>query len=134
MSSIEVIYELKDKTNYIIASNAEVLNTSFPYHKIVPYLFDGISGLEELSRQYYEFYNEKEGLERSCTISLIKTKELDNLAQESRFILDRKMNFEINRDVQDFNVVKGIPIEFLIIRICFKKNSVKKNLKKLLWH
>lgn len=122
MSSIEVIYELKDKANYIIASNAEVLNTSFPYDKIVPHLFGSISDLKELSREYYEFYNKKDGLERSCTISLIKTSELDHLAAQSRLIIERKTNFEINRNVQDFNFVKGIPIEFFDYQDLFNKN------------
>lgn len=131
MSSIEVIYELKDKADYIIASNAEVLNTSFPYDKIVPYLFGDLSDLKELCRQYYEFYNKKEGLERSCTVSLVKTEELDNLAQETRSIIATKTNFEINRDVQDFNFIKEIPIEFFDYQDLFDKNFSKEQSERI---
>lgn len=131
MSSIEVIYELKDKANYIIASNSEILNTSFPYQKVVPYLFGELSDLKEICRQYYAFYNAKEGLERSCTISLVKTEELDNLAKESRSIIERKTNFEINRNAQDFNFVKGIPIEFFDYQDLFDKNFSKEESEKI---
>lgn len=125
MSSMEVIYELKDKTDYVIASTAEVLNTSFTYDKIVPYLFGDLRDLKERCNQYYEFYNKKEGLERSCTISLIKTKELDKRGQETRAIIEKKANFEINRNIQDFNFIKEIPIEFFDYQDLFDKNFSK---------
>ncbi|MDR0266091.1 MAG: hypothetical protein LBJ04_22960 [Sphingobacterium sp.] len=131
MSSIEVIYELKDKADYIIASKAEVLNTSFPYDKIVPFLFGNVNDLKEICREYYEFYNNKEGLERSCTVSLVDTKELDNLALESGRIIRRHNDLEIDRAVQDFNFLKEIPIEFFDFKNLFEKNFPKEETKEL---
>lgn len=125
MSSIEVIYELKDKTNYVIASNAEVLNTSFPYDKIVPYLFGEIDDLMQVCKLYYEFYDNKKELERSCTISLVDTKELDQLAKTTREIMDNYKYLDMNRNVQDFNFLKDIPIEFFDYQHLIEKNFSK---------
>jgi hypothetical protein len=39
MGSVEVAYELKDKTDFIIASSTETIADGFPYDKIIPELF-----------------------------------------------------------------------------------------------
>lgn len=131
MSSVEVVYELKDKTDYIIASNAEVLNTSFPYDEIVPNLFGNIDDMKDLCQKYFNFYNNKKGIERSCTVSLISTKELDQLANQSKELIENNPSFKIDRNVQDFNFLKEIPIEFFDYLSLFEKNFQKTESQKI---
>lgn len=77
MSSIEVAYDLKKATNYLIASPTEIMAYGFPYHIIGKYLvnndFDGIC------QGFYDFYANYDIM--PCgTIAIINCFELDNLA------------------------------------------------------
>ncbi|MFR9566794.1 MAG: clostripain-related cysteine peptidase, partial [Rikenellaceae bacterium] len=61
MSSIEAFYDLRDLSDYIIASPCEVMSYGFPYEKALPYLFsdNGHSvDYEGVCRSYYEFYKD----------------------------------------------------------------------------
>lgn len=82
MASTEVLFELKDKARYIIASPAEVISVGMPYHKMLQHLFsDNLKeGLTHASHEYYQYYQEKVGLYQSATISLIDCSKLDKLA------------------------------------------------------
>jgi hypothetical protein len=80
MGTVEVAYELRNKTDYIIASSAETIDSGFPYELIIPELLSSMPDLRKAAESYFNYYNEEEGAYRSATISLIDTKELDNLA------------------------------------------------------
>lgn len=83
MAGIEVAYELKDKTRYILASVAPILTPGFTYiyKDNVKYLFDSPeTGLKKFAESYMEYFQANNGVFRSATVSLIKTQELDNLA------------------------------------------------------
>lgn len=90
MGCVEVAYALRNKTNYLITSPAEVLEDGFPYDKITPYLWGGEEDYRELCRNYYDYYNSKTGLSRSATVSLVKTEHLEGLAEATRNILQGK--------------------------------------------
>jgi hypothetical protein len=82
MGAVEVAYELRNKTDYIISSSAEVIYTGFPYDLIIPELLSPAPNLRKAAENYFNYYNEQEdNAYRSATISLIDTKELDNLAR-----------------------------------------------------
>ena len=55
MSSIEVIYEIKDITNYIIASPTEIMAYGYPYGIIGKYLF-GTPNYKGISEGFVDFY------------------------------------------------------------------------------
>ncbi len=59
MGSIEVIYELKDKAEYIIASPSEIISYGFPYESIFPFLVSEEYKFIELCDNYIDFYNKK---------------------------------------------------------------------------
>jgi hypothetical protein len=80
MGAVEVAYELRNRTDYIIASSAETIDTGFPYDLIIPELLSSAPDLRKTAEHYFNYYNEQEGAYRSATISLIDTKELNNLA------------------------------------------------------
>jgi len=80
MGSIEVVYELKDKADFILASSTEIISNGFPYDRIIPELIQAKPDLIKVATNYFNFYNQQQGAFRSATISLVNTKELDNLA------------------------------------------------------
>lgn len=92
MGGIEVMYELKDSTDYIISSPAEILSAGFPYSKIMQHIFASPSDLESVAQEYYDLYNNQPTATRYGTISLVKTSELDGVAEVSKEI------FEANRE------------------------------------
>lgn len=83
MSSIEVLYELRHKAHYFIASPAEVLAEGFPYKKIVPLLWGGEEDLKQLCATFYNYYNTypdpSELGWQSATVALVDAHELESL-------------------------------------------------------
>lgn len=81
MASAEVLYELRDKTKWIICSPAEVLADGFPYDKIMPGLLSAEPDLRAVCETFYRRYAEDPRPEyRSAAVSLICTSELEALA------------------------------------------------------
>jgi hypothetical protein len=81
MGSVEVAYELKDKTDYIIASSGETVYEGFPYDLIIPELVKQNPDFRKVAEKYFTYYNEQENeLYRSATISVVTTRELESLA------------------------------------------------------
>jgi hypothetical protein len=107
MGSIEVAYQLRNKTNYIISSPTDVLSTGYPYKLIVSNLFGGVDNLNNITELFFQYYNTMDGEYQSASISLIRTKNLSNLAEKTKFILTNnpldKWNYNSHK-VQNFDV------------------------------
>ncbi len=104
MGGIESIYELRNKTDYIIASPTEIMAYGFPYSDVMSPLFKPKANLEETCRLFYEYYNNQTGVNKSATIALYKTDELQELARISKVI------FNNNRaKIQSLNMSKIQP-------------------------
>lgn len=88
MASIEVAYELRHATPYIIGSASEIPSAGMPYDATMPYLLKG--DVEGAAQQTFEYYDRLAGANRTCTMSVIKTSELDNLAEATRLIFAKK--------------------------------------------
>ena len=109
MGSIEVVYQLRNKANYIISSPTEILSTGFPYELIVSDLFGNSDNLKNIANTFYQYYYSKNGAYQSASISLIYTGKLEELAEktnklltdnslkESMFNIDNIQNFDSNR-------------------------------------
>lgn len=85
MGSVELLYALRNNTDYFIASPAEILANGFPYDKIVPWLWGGVEELKKVCDGYFHYYNDyldpaNQGW-NSATIALVKAAELHNLAK-----------------------------------------------------
>lgn len=89
MGGIEVMYELKDSVDYIIASPAEILSNGFPYNKIMEHIFKSTTRLEAVANEYFNHYNYMSGSSRAATIALVKTSELDKVAQLAKGIFSQ---------------------------------------------
>ena len=80
MGSVEVAYELKDKTDCIIASPAEIIYDGFPYDEIIPQLIQPEIDYNAVAQSYFDYYNTQQGAYQSATVSVIKTGYLPDLA------------------------------------------------------
>lgn len=90
MGSIEVAYELRNACDYIIASPTETLGTGYPYRQIVPLLFDNEIDYTRVCEEYNKMYitaNNSAG-----TISLIKTNDIENLANICQSLVAKNTN------------------------------------------
>ena len=78
MSSVEVAYDLKDVTDYLIGSTSEVMAYGMPYAEIGQYLIGKVD-YEGICDGFYSFYSNYS--EMPCgTIAVTDCSELDNLA------------------------------------------------------
>ena len=89
MASVEVVYELRNTAPYIIGSATELLLTGMPYEKNIPCLFEyADGGLVRAATNTFNYYN---GMttpkDRTCTISVVSTAALDDVAAACRDIL-----------------------------------------------
>lgn len=62
MASVEVLYELRKKSKYFIASSAEILQTGFPYQSLTSMFFDDSKTPIHWATYFYDFYNDKKGV------------------------------------------------------------------------
>lgn len=90
MSSIECVYELKDKAQYILGSPTETMGDGWPYQLIVPYFFLPTPDVNKVAETFYNYYNAKIGDYQTATVSVIKTEALQELAAATRAILSDK--------------------------------------------
>lgn len=81
MAGAEVVYELKDKTDYIFASSAEILSPGFTplYGKMLECLYKSTPDLTAFASEYYDYCNGLSGDNRSATVSVISTAGLSPL-------------------------------------------------------
>lgn len=83
MANIETLYDLRNSVDYIVASPCEVMGTGFPYDRIMPHLLSEESSREKMEQtclNFYESFNEMEGIWKSACVSLTVTSELEGLA------------------------------------------------------
>lgn len=86
MGSVEVAYELKDKTEAIIASPTEIVSPGMTevYPSALPFLFQPTPELEKFAQAYFHTWDGKTGDYRSATISVVRTGHLEELALLAR--------------------------------------------------
>ena len=92
MMCAEVGYELRNATDYLIGSPAEIPGNGAPYEEIVPLLFKNNSELYRgIIDTYYDYYLEAyKGTRRegySVPLSVIDTRYIAQLAQATRDVL-----------------------------------------------
>lgn len=85
MGCIEVAYELKDVTDIVSFSPAEVLAEGLDYKTVVSYLIKSSApDVAGVARRYFETYDAQTGINRSATISTVDCRRLDALADVCR--------------------------------------------------
>ena len=88
MASIEVVYQLRNVTDHIVASAIELPSEGMPYDKTLKPLFAVPNPeLENAARNTFMHYDAKSGEDRTCAISVISTAPLNDIAKISKKIL-----------------------------------------------
>jgi hypothetical protein len=87
MGSVEVAYELREKTNYLIASSTETIYSGFPYDQIIPELLAPEVNPARVAQKYFDYYDNQQGAYRSATISVTDMHELDALAEATALVI-----------------------------------------------
>ena len=78
MANIEVAYELKDVTNYLIASTSEVMALGMPYYSLWNYLNSSTPQYESIVNGFHSFYS---NFSVPCgALSAIDCRKVDQLA------------------------------------------------------
>ena len=89
MQTIETAYELRDVTEYIIGSAAEIPGDGAPYNKVCADLFADPFDPESLADTYYQHYVPKEqsgGM--GVVLSVVRASELQPFASVVKSVLD----------------------------------------------
>ncbi len=91
MASVEVAYELRKVTDYLVASPMEIIAEGFPYKEIVGEFFSFPANLRGICEDFYNYYaNHKNGGDyRTASISLVETKKLELLASAMNKIMKK---------------------------------------------
>ena len=87
MGSIECAYQLRNKTDYYMASAAEVMGAGMPYALTIPALFEYQLDLKKVGEAIYTHYNALSGAYRTATIGLLDCHKLETLAEAVESIL-----------------------------------------------
>lgn len=85
MASVEALYDLRRTVPYVVASPCEVMNTGFPYERVVPALFadaDTETRLTRACEEFHAFYRDYST--PSGCVSLCRTDRLAAVAEALR--------------------------------------------------
>lgn len=106
MSNIEVAYELKDVSDYLIASTCEVMLAGMPYATIGSALFKkDYNGIVEGFYNFYKDYVNDQGVPRNYgTIGVTKLSEVDETVNIMKQI---NSQFSFEGDINDIQRLDG---------------------------
>lgn len=104
MATIEVAYQLRHATPYIIASAPEIPANGMPYDYNLPLLFADVPLLKDACINTFDFYNIQKGINRSCAISLINTQHIEELAQATAAIYKLQPSLPIGFNPQKYTL------------------------------
>ncbi len=100
MASVEVAYELRNVTPLIIASATELPAAGMPYHRNVKVFFSEPLDVVRAARNTFELYDGQVAYMRTCTMSVIDTSVLDELATVVGQIMESGAMPTVSRDRQ----------------------------------
>lgn len=87
MASVEVAYELRNTTDFIVGSTTELPAAGMPYNKNIQCFFKPTPDLVQAANNTFELYDTKsDSRERWCTMSVISTASLTRLADATKAI------------------------------------------------
>ncbi len=97
MGNVETAYELKDVTNYMIASSSEILAKGVPYYSLWNYLNTSTPGYSSIVSGFCNFYNKTNS--PYANLAAIDCRQMDKLAAVMKDInAQYKLSDEIDLD------------------------------------
>lgn len=114
MSGIEVMYELKDKTNFVVASSSEIVSPGFTpiYGRLLSYLYQPEAKLKDFAQLYFDYYNQQKGASRAATIAITDTRQLDSLVKWVSENALLKLSEDQLKTIQHFDRFVGYSLFF----------------------
>lgn len=108
MSGIEVAYQLRESSNYLIASTSEMMGYGMPYHLILKYMLADNPNYEALCEDFTKFYiTYKSGIQPMPygTIAVTDLSQTETMATFMKTV-NSTHTFDIDKidDVQDLDV------------------------------
>lgn len=102
MSCMEVAYDLKDATDYIIASTSEVMDKGMPYHRIYQHLMGAEPDYKAVCDNFYNYYTNYSA--PYGTIGVTDCRYMDEMVAMMKYI-NTKHTFDTDRlnNVQDLD-------------------------------
>lgn len=82
MGSVEVAAEFAGIADVLVASPAEILTTSFPYHTIIPALCTPNPDMHKIVDLYYAYYNSLSEQYKSGILTAVELSGINKLAEE----------------------------------------------------
>lgn len=122
MQSVEVVYQLRDRTDYFIGSPTEIPGPGAPYEAVVPALFSQNKPEINIANSYYTVYagkynnginNSNQNWTGGVAVSVVKSSELPALATATRDVLQTAGSIQQSHDID----ISGI--------LCYDPLSVK---------
>ena len=84
MACIENAYELRNVTDYLIGSPAEIPGEGAPYHTVIPAMMEKTTFYSSIIDRYYE----QRSSNLDVPLAAIKTSEMTNLASATRTVMN----------------------------------------------
>lgn len=105
MAGIEVLYELKDKSEFIVSSSAEILSPGFTpvYRDALQLLFKQDADLVGFAKAFFDYWDGRSGDFRSATITVVNTAVLGDIASWVRSYALEAVPPEQLDDIQHFD-------------------------------
>lgn len=113
MSGIEVAYQLRESSNYLIASTSEMIAYGMPYHIILKYLLYDTPDYDALCRDFTSFYKTYTYNHTPMPYGTIAVTDLGYTEEMATFMktVNSTHTFDIDKidDVQDLDVEHYTP-------------------------
>lgn len=84
MGNIETVYQLRNKTDYIIGSVLEIASDGMPYQLTMPLLLQKEAKIKEAAYQFFSYYDR---IGTPVSVSIMKTDQLDQLASATANVI-----------------------------------------------
>lgn len=113
MSGMEVAYQLRESSNYLIASTSEMMGYGMPYHLILKYMLADTPNYKAICDDFTEFYRTYKSGIQSMPYGTIAVTDLNYAEAMAIYMkkLNRTHTFDINKidDLQDLDVQHFTP-------------------------
>ena len=102
MGAVEVAFQLRNKTKFILSATTEIAAEGLPYERIIPALLSKNRNYESIAQECYNYYVNT--LETGVALSLVATAEIENLATTVKNIYANATNTTLNiNHIQHFD-------------------------------
>lgn len=86
MSSIEVAYQLRHKTDMYVAYPTEVWDEGLNYNDVLPYIMRKNQDLTRAAAEFYSYYNDKND---AVTVSVMDMSKIEAVAEATRALMQQ---------------------------------------------